>query len=98
MAEGRATVNVEVSLHGFNPEQMPLVMAFGKNGRYTAVWWKGERIDSLLAAYAESRTAGVKLLFSRIPDSRFHAEQYIARQQRVMDEAKAAGYTVLLEQ
>lgn len=88
---------------GYDPEKQPLVMAFGKDGRKTKVWWKGEEISELLAVHVDGRTPKVKLCFGRIGGSLacpgpISFEDRIARQQKVMDEAKEAGFTVLLEQ
>ncbi len=108
----RVTVNDEISLHGFNPEKHPLVVAYGKNGRSTKLWWKGESVEwatSIATIDCRGRHQEVVVAFnSRVnyiafPDTpreeaRQRREELIAHQQKLIDEMKEHGLVVLLEQ
>lgn len=109
MAE--ATATVEVNVIGYDPEEQPLTVAYGKGGRTTKAWWKGEEISYLLGLQVidcMGRRQRTILLFDRMrhvpfpTDSTEHMkkrnDELIAHQQKMMDEMKAFGFEVLLAQ
>lgn len=87
-------------LHGFKPADHPLVVAVGKDGRRSKLWWKGEEVQTALAVRLHVLKSS-QIVFGPFRGVVNHPtltrEEQVAHRQKVIDEMKAAGFEVFVE-
>lgn len=99
MAESKASieVDVDVNLTGFDPERHPLIVAVGKDGKSSKLWWKGEPLETVMAVYLDARRLPSRIIFGSLVDRVVGGEDLAARQRKVIREMNRAGFEVFVE-